>query len=116
MKVLLVLLAFMMFVAPTAMAIGADMDDKPKTKTILAGPGAKLPSTSSRTIGALKQLATKTRIKGFGLRTELGKGVSVRAGLRRRQTGKAQPNILGGRRGLSPRRGTGPALEFKIRF
>lgn len=110
----LLLAIMMMLVAPAATAIGADMGDRPKT--ILAGPGAKPPSVAHRTIGALKQLATKTRIKGFGLRTKLGKGVSVRAGLKRRETGKAQPNILGGRRGRSPKRGNAPAIEFKIKF
>jgi hypothetical protein len=102
----------LMLVAPNALAIEEIMADKPKTKTILAGPGVR-PST----IGTLKKLVTeKTKIKKFGIRTTLGKGISLSAGYRQRDTGKAQPGILGGSRGLSPERGRVPKLEFKIKF
>ena len=111
MKALLLALALLL-VAPPILALEDSMP-APKSKTILAGPGTSGPST----IGRLKEiLSEKTRIKGFGIRTKLGKGVSVRAGLLQRETGKSRPNNIGGTRGLGPKRGNMPAIAFKIKL
>ena len=108
MKALAALLAIMMMLVAPAAFSEADMADKPKT--ILAGPGA------SKTTGALSRIARGTKVKGVGIKTKLGKGVSVRLGLRKSPTDSPGMNILGGRRGLTKGRGVGPRFEFKIKF
>jgi hypothetical protein len=115
MKTLAALLAIMMMlVASAATAIVPGLGEKSKTKTVLVGPGVKPPSSS--TLATLKRLAHSTKIKGLGLRTKFGNGISADIRMRKRETGKASPNILGGQRGIGPSRGTGPYLGIKIKF
>jgi hypothetical protein len=102
----------LVFCIGTREASAANLTVASGEKTVLMGPGAK----PSGTIGALSKIAKSAKIKGLGLRAKLGKGVSVRAGMRKYANDKSGPNILGGRRGLTKGRGAGPRFEFKIKF